>query len=66
MTLGWRIRTPEEGATEPVLRRWIKLLFGDWLPHDDLRREGFLDLDAMVEHRIFDEGSLNRTVGHFF
>ena len=49
-----------------MIRRWINLLLGDWLPHDDLRREGFLDLDTMVGHRIFDEGFLNRTVGHSF
>jgi hypothetical protein len=48
------------------IRRSIKLLFGGWLPHDEVRRKGCLDLATVVEHLILDEGSLHRSVGRSF
>lgn len=30
------------------IRRSIRLLFGDWLPHDGMRLEGYLDLAAVI------------------
>ena len=48
------------------IRRLIKLLFGGWLPHDEVRRKGCLDLATVVEHLILDEGSLHRSVGRSF
>ena len=40
------LRALELGAG--LFRRSIRLLFGGWIPHDDLRRTGFLNLAAVV------------------